>query len=152
MKTRFQSMTVVICGVRPATVTYLDDRNAYAITSPACDFSSLYPCAVYEVRQTFVAAVELCKCLISPVFDDDPDNPRFRDVPRVEVVFESLSLFNDDETDPFGVLNVNHIDGNDIIQCSVSIPVIGVREYFQSISAATKFALYMSSPSKAPLL
>ena len=147
MKTQIEVITVNVCGRRLAKIEFCADRDCWRITSPACEFSRLYPAAVDVVRWTLGAAYDFCKCLLVPVFDDNPDNPQFTES-RLTIIATRFSVSNDDESKPFATLDVYYYPDSDKVSFSrVIVPDINVAEQFSTFEAAYSFCRNLSRPS-----
>ena len=157
MKTKIHHVSLVVCGVRPARIDFDHETEHFIVTSPACELSTLYPNAVSEVRYSLVSAIELCKCLLVPVFDDDINNPTLGSVPRIQVVDIQLLVMNDDDERVFAYMHIYFSPACDLSKVEtsydnvrsvcVSVPEINVIEYFEKFKSAYDFCLYLSTPS-----
>ena len=162
MKTQISSLSLLVCGVRPVRINIDNDSDTFTVTSPACELSSLYPDFICEVRYTLKSATELCKCLLVPVFDDDPDNPSLGLVPRLQLTELQLVVINDSERLPFAKMAIRYSPTCDLSEFDasydsvdhvcVSVPELNVLEYFKNFKSAYDFCLYLSTPSKPSTL
>lgn len=162
MQTQLSSVSLLVCGIRPARIDIDKQSGTYAVTSPACELSLIFPDAVYEVHHSLASATELCECLLVPVFDDDINNPTLGSVPRLQLVGTLFDVSNDDDQRVFANMHVRFSYGCDLFKAetsyeliaavSVSVPDINVIEHFENFKSAYDFCLKLSSPSKSHLL
>ena len=147
MKTKVSAVTVTICGVRPATVIYDKSVDLWFLTSPACELSTFFPDAVRHPYFKLIDALQWAKQLISPLVDDNPVNPQFRNNPRLEIVGIRWSVSNDSDSTPYAVVDANYNGAPVPNYCRVRVPSIEVTEYFQTLKSALDFCQYLSNPT-----
>ena len=147
MKTKIAAVTVTICGVRPATIIYDKTVDLWFLTSPACEFSTFYPDAVRIPYYSLNQALQWAKQLISPLIDDNPVNPQFRNNPRLEVVGIRWSVSNDSDSVPYAIVDANYNGAPVPNYCRARVPSIDVTEYFHSLKSALDFCQYLSTPN-----
>ena len=148
MKTTLVGVDLLVCGIRPATISYDEDSESYLVESPPCEQSMLKPSTVYERFNFFNEAIEFCKLLVAPFIDNGavPNAPRL----AIKSIRLSVSRIVDNAFLAYVAVYYNNSDydsdDDNPLFATVSVPDIDVSETFYSVESARNFCRYLMSP------